>query len=286
MSNFVRHAMKKLLSILLPVVFLWAGGCKEEPPKTHPSTYDSGYVSILNTKMYYEIHGAGIPLILLQGGGIGHGIKDFARCMPELSQHFKVFAPDTPGQGKSEMADSMSYPLIAEYMSQFIDKMKLDSVYIMGWSDGGIVALLLAEKRPDKVKKVLAVSANYTLKGAVPPGIDMRRVGPKALAGWEKENRPVIDAYMKVLPRDWKKMRNDLNKMWYQHVYFPSSTLERIHIPVMIAQGDRDVINLEHGIEMHRLVKGSQFCVLPNTSHAVFEESPKLITHLACEFFK
>jgi pimeloyl-ACP methyl ester carboxylesterase len=278
--------MKKPFSILLPIVFLWAAGCKNESTQTDVRSYDSGYLSILNTKIYYEVRGEGAPLILLQGGGIGHGIKDFERCLPELSRYYKVFAPDTPGQGKSEMADSMSYPLIAEYISQFIDQMKLDSVYIMGWSDGGIVALLLAEKRPDKVKKVLAVSANYTLRGAVPPGIDLIRVGPKSLADWQRENQPVIEEYMKVLPRDWKKMHNDLNKMWYQPVYFPSSTLERINIPVMIAQGDRDVINLEHGLEMHRLVKGSQFCVLPNSSHAVFEERPELITHVAREFFK
>lgn len=275
----------KLFSTL-SLILLLAGSCKRESSKANLRVDYGDYVSILNTKIYYEVHGAGVPLLLLQGGGIGHGIKDFDKCIPVLSNHFKVIAPDTPGQGRSEMADSMSYPLIAEYISQLLDQLKIDSAYVMGWSDGGIVGLLLAEKRPDKVKRVLAVSANYTLQGGVPPNVNINRVGPKPLADWEKENRQIVEEYMRVLPRDWKKMRNDLNKMWYQPIYFPSSTLERIKIPVMIAQGDRDEINLEHGIEMHRLVKGSQFCVLPNTSHTVFAESPELITQIALEFFR
>src|SRR6185503_20224332 len=99
-------------------------------------------------------YGKGTPLLLLQGG-MG-GIEDFARCIPDLSQHFHVIAPDTPGQGRSEMADSLSYQMIAEYISRLIDVLRLDSAYVMGWSDGGNTALILANRRPDKIKKVLA----------------------------------------------------------------------------------------------------------------------------------
>ena len=93
------------------------------------------YISIFNTRIYYEEYGKGTPLILLQGG-MG-SIEHFALCIPELSKHFRVIAPDSPGQGRSELADSMSYELMAEYVSQLIDKLKLDSAYVMGWSDGG-----------------------------------------------------------------------------------------------------------------------------------------------------
>ena len=81
-------------------------------------------------QIYYEEYGKGTPLILLQGG-MG-SIEDFALCIPELSKHFRVIAPDTPGQGRSELADSMSYELMAAYISKLIDILKLDSAYVMG----------------------------------------------------------------------------------------------------------------------------------------------------------
>jgi pimeloyl-ACP methyl ester carboxylesterase len=92
---------------------------------------------------------------------------------------------------------------------------------------------------------------------------------------------------MNKLPRDWKKLLNELNKMWYQkEAYFPDSIYGRINIPVMIVLGDRDDIITEHGLEMHRLIGCSQFCVLPNTSHEVFTERPNLINTIAMEFFR
>jgi pimeloyl-ACP methyl ester carboxylesterase len=74
-------------------------------------------------------------------------------------------------------------------MSQFIDSLKIDSVYIMGWSDGGITGLLLAEKRPDKIKKVIAVGANNGIRRAIPPGIPIDSVKPLPLEEWKKTTR-------------------------------------------------------------------------------------------------
>jgi pimeloyl-ACP methyl ester carboxylesterase len=74
--------------------------------------------------------------------------------------------------------------------------------------------------------------------------------------------------------------------MWYAKEYFSDSIYARIKIPVMIVIGDRDDISLEHGAEMYRLIKGSQYCVLPNTTHDVFAEKPDLINKIAIDFFK
>jgi pimeloyl-ACP methyl ester carboxylesterase len=107
-----------------------------------------------------------------------------------------------------------------------------------------------------------------------------------SLAYFEKVNKPQIDVYMKTLPRDWKRQVADLNSMWYERdAYFSDSVYRRINIPVMIVLGDRDDMITEHGLEMHRSIRGSQFCVLPNTSHDVFTESPELITKIAIDFF-
>ena len=95
-------------------------------------TYGSNngkYVSIFNKKIYYEEYGTGMPLILLEGGM--KSIKDFSLCIPELSKHFRVIAPDDPGQGMSEMLDKMTYDLLAAYVSKLINMLKLDSAYVI-----------------------------------------------------------------------------------------------------------------------------------------------------------
>jgi pimeloyl-ACP methyl ester carboxylesterase len=243
------------------------------------------FVSIFNTKIYYEEYGKGSPLILLEGG-MG-SIEDFSACIPVLLKKYRVIAPDMPGQGRSGLADSMSYQLLADYISKFIDVLGLDSCYVMGWSDGGNTALILANNRPDKIRKVLVSGANYNLNGypsILKDTVDfVREINSPQ---FEIDAKQDIDNYLKLGPgRDWKKMFIDINKMWKQATYFPASVLEGIKIPVMLVLGDRDAVPLEHGIEMHHLIKSSQFCVLPNTSHRVFYERPALISEIAIDFF-
>lgn len=271
--------------ILVFILFMWTSPIIGQQKIKYGSN-NGRYISIHNKKIYYEEYGRGAPLILLQGG-MG-SIEDFELCIPELSKHFRVIAPDTPGQGRSELADSMSYELMAEYVSKLIDILKLDSAYVIGWSDGGNTGLILGNNRPDKVKKVLASGANYKLSGY--PSI------LNDTSDWEKElrspefeikNKEWINEYLSLYPtqRDWRKLLVDLNKMWHKEIYFSPTVLEGLKIPVMLVLGDRDAVMLEHGIEMFKLIKGSQFCILPNTSHAVFRERPKLINELAIDFF-
>ena len=250
-----------LISILILVQF---SNCHTEPKRIAYGSNNGKQVEILNTKIYYEEYGQGMPLLLLSGGGMSRRIKDFEKCIPGLSTHYRIIAPDTPGQGRSELPATITYEVLTEFISQLIDSLKIDSAYVMGWSDGGIVGILLAEKRPDRVKKVIAVGPNNGLKGAaVPPGFPLDSIKPLPIAEWEAGNKETIDWYVKTLPRDWKKLINDLTKMWYQKEYFSDSIYARIHIPVMIVLGDRDDISIEHGLEMHRLILGSQYCVLP-----------------------
>ena len=260
---------------------LWTSCHTEREKIEHPSK-EGKRITISGRKIYYEEYGQGVPLLLLSGGGISRSIKDFEKCIPTLSEHFRIIAPDTPGQGKSEQLDNMSYQILADCMSRLVDSLKMDSAYVMGWSDGGIVGILLAEKRPDKVRKVIAVGANNGLKPAIPPNYSPE---PMPIDEWAKHNKEAIEEYVRILPRDWRRLVNDLNTMWYADEYFPKSIYGRIAIPVMIVLGDRDDIITEHGLEMHRLIKGSEFCVLPNTRHEVFAERPDLISKIAIDFF-
>lgn len=261
--------------------------CTTDQENVNYGSNKGTYVSINGKKVYYEEYGKGMPLILLSGGGLSRSIKDFEKCIPELSLHFRVIAPDTPGQGRSEQPDSVTYQSITDTMSQLIDSLEVDSVYIMGWSDGAIVGLLLGERRIDKVKKVIAAGANNGKRGFnIPPGMSLDSVMAPSLSTYEGFNKKVVEEYSKIPGRNWRKLVTDLNKMWYADEYFPPSLYGRIEIPVMILVGDKDDISIGHGLEMHKSIKASHFCVLPNTTHDVFKEQPAVINQLAVDFFK
>lgn len=154
----------------------------------------------------------------------------------------------------------------------------------MGWSDGAVTGLILAKNRPDKVKKLIISGANYKANGAK----NLEELKNWTDTSWIEQNWPNwVKYYKNTAPKnnDWKRYINEIKDMWFQEQYFPKSDLESIKIPTLITYGDNDMYTLEHGIEIHNAIKKSQFCVIPNCSHDVFEEKPELITKIAIDFF-
>ena len=240
------------------------------------------YISIASTRIYYEEYGEG-PVLLLLHGGLG-SIHDFAMIIPELSTHFRIIAPDSPGHGRSEQADSLSYQLMASFYSEFIDLLKLDSVYIMGYSDGGNTALILASKRPDKVKRIVVSGADSNTDGYKPEALGfIEATTPQAMEVYMPE---WITDYQNKNPQkdQWAKFINDSRKMWLKKVVISDADMNQIESRALIVLGDQDAITLEHGIHMHRSINGSEFCVLPNTPHEVFMVRPDLINRIAIDF--
>lgn len=88
-------------------------------------------------------------------------IQTFASQIPALSKHYKVIAVDTRGHGKST-ADTtkLTYELYADDTYKLLNELKLDSVNVLGWSDGGNTGLILAMQHPEKVKKLAIMGAN------------------------------------------------------------------------------------------------------------------------------
>ena len=240
------------------------------------------FLTIRGTKVYYEEYGKGVPLLMLHGG-FGD-ISDFQKVIPRLSEKYRVIIPDAPGLGRSEYADSiLSYQLLADYSSKFIDLLKLDSVYVIGWSDGGNTALILAKDRPEKVKKIIVSGANYKLDGFTKEALeecknltDTNWV-KKELEGWIKH-------YQELSTKNWRRYVSEGGTMWFNEQYFPKNDLEKIQASTLVVYGDKDMFTLEHGIEIRNAIKNSQFCVIPDCSHQVFYEKPELFIELALTF--
>ena len=245
---------------------------------------DGKYLTIHGTQIYYEEYGEG-PALLLFHGGFGD-ISSFKYVIPKLSEKYRVILPDTPGHGRSEFPNQpLSYQIMAEYYSEMIDQLKLDSVYVIGFSDGGNAGLILVNHRPDKVKKLLVSGANYKSEAY----IGMDEFSETILnVDWVESNWEewIVD-YQKTSPSgDWRRYITEGRAMWLTEAYFSMSILEEISIPVLVVYGDKDSVIIEHGIEIKNAIKNSQLCILPNTTHSgVFGKKNNLIIKIIQDFF-
>ena len=108
--------------------------------------------------LYYEKTGQGRPVILLHGNGETHEIFD--KLVPELSKDYTVYAIDSRGHGKSTKVKTLDYDIMAEDIAEFIRILKLEKPMLYGFSDGGILGLILAYRYPDLLSKLIISGAN------------------------------------------------------------------------------------------------------------------------------
>ena len=238
------------------------------------------YISIQNTLIYYEKYGEGTPLILLHGGM--SSMSYFSMVIPELSNHFKVIALDFPGHGRSYHADTLSYQLQSDFVSEMIDKMRLDSVYLLGCSMGSNVALVLAYDRPDKVKRIICDGGIINAAGSK---VDLIKRNESITI--ETLSKSWIDWYNSINPQkeNLKKLLIDSKRMAWELPILSGSKITSINSRALIMMGDRDgFIKLEHGLELYRSIPNSEFCVLPYGGHCLCNEKPGLVNSIVIDF--
>ena len=243
---------------------------------------NGNYVQILGREVYFEEYGEGDTVLMLHGGP--GSITNFAKIIPKLSKDYKIFAIDSPGQGNSERAEDLSYPLMAENASLFIDKMGINKCYIVGWSDGACTGLLLAANRPDVVKKVFVSGGFANIDGfteevrtfwsTVTPEIIQQEWG-----NWHLE-------YQSQYPNlDWKTTIHDIRNMVNKIIYITEDQLSSIEGNVLLAYGDNDIYTMEHIIYLRKTIRDSELMILPGTNHSTFDEQPEIMSLAIKDFF-
>jgi len=225
------------------------------------------YLEVNTTKLYYETYGDGVPLVLLHGG-LG-SISNFKAVIPELARHFKVIAVDSPGHGRSEQIDSLSYQIMAEYIATFIDDLKLNSVNILGYSDGAITGLLVSHLRPQKVHRLIFGAGALSPSASTPEGLAMLMNFSADMLPPEWE-----ESYRQKSPNPdyWDEFIQDSKNMWLDEVWISREILPEIQTKVLVLFGDRDpFIPLKHALEIYELIPESELGILPNTPHEMFQ---------------
>ena len=233
------------------------------------------YADINGIKMYYEEYGTGKPLFLIHGNG--GDIHSMGNQIDYFKNKYRVIAADSRGHGKSELnTDSLTYVQMADDWSDLADYLHLDSVYVIGWSDGGIIALLLGIHHPENVSKLVTMGANLRP--------DTTAVYPYAV-NFIKAIRPVINTKIKNndKSKDWKLMKQLMGLLGDQPTISPNE-LAKILIPVLVMAGDKDIIREEHSVEIYQHLPHSQLCILPGQTHYVPATDPPLFNSIADKF--
>ncbi|MDF2845373.1 MAG: alpha/beta hydrolase [Herbinix sp.] len=121
------------------------------------------YQQLKDVSLYYEKSGQGTPILLLHGNGETHDIYD--KLIPKLSRDYTVYAIDSRGHGSSSKVQSLDYGQMAEDIVQFITLQNITNPILYGFSDGGIIGLIMAVRYPELLSKLIISGANINPKG-------------------------------------------------------------------------------------------------------------------------
>jgi pimeloyl-ACP methyl ester carboxylesterase len=238
-----------------------------------------GYVDANGVHTYYDERGSGDPLLLLHGGLVDG--DTFGQQTPAFAERFRVIVPDRRGHGRTaDVEGPISYDVMADDTIAFMDTLGTGPAHLVGWSDGGNVGLLVAIKRPDLVRKLVAIGSNFSADGLTREAAEsFKPDSPTSVV-------PIMHETWKVNAVDPDRFEAVLAKM--QHCWFdyaiPTADLARITAPTLVMVGDDDITRFEHMIELYDTIPDAQLAVIPGASHVVPLEKPDLVNQLVLEF--
>lgn len=229
------------------------------------------YVEVGGVKLYYEIYGKGEPLLMLNGNN--SSMARFSKQLEALSKKYMVIGLDSRGQGKSTANDTkITYELMAEDVNTFLEKLQLKNVNILGWSDGGNIALILAMQHPEKVNK-MAIMGTVLFN----------------------DDSSVTAATNKLIRNQVKEMEGkgvDKNNMDYRlkvllltEPHIDPETLKNIKAPTLVMAGQHDVIKENHTKLIAEKIPNSKLVIFKGAGHEAPEEISELFNKTVLNFF-
>jgi len=226
----------------------------------------------------YSVDGSGEPVVLLHGG-----LSDrtaWQLQIPALAEKFQTYAFDRRGHGTSPDTDApFDYDDMANETIGFIEAVVEQPAHLVGWSDGGIVALLVSLKRPDLVRRQVLIGANFDVDGLLPDfdtGDDPDADHVTAIKAIYENVAPD--------PSHWPEFYRKGTQLFREQPHIPPADLARVAAPTLVLAGDDDCIHHAHTVELFERIPDAQLAVVPGTSHFLQLEKPALVNQLILDF--
>jgi pimeloyl-ACP methyl ester carboxylesterase len=238
------------------------------PTPTLPTAAESGLARVNGIKIWYATFGTGEPVVLLHGGLAnanywGHQVR-------ALQQHYRVIVMDSRGHGRSTRDQRpYGYDLMADDVIGLMSFLKIPKAAIVGWSDGAIIGLDIAQRHPDRLSKLFAFAANSDPSGVA--DIASSPVFNAFIARTGKEY-----AALSTTPEEYKEFVAQITEMWETQPKWTAADLRRINVPVWIVDADHDeAIKRQNTEFMAANIRGAGLLIQPEVSHFSFLQDPE-----------
>ena len=239
------------------------------------------YVELPGVRTWYDVEGQGEPVVLLHGGFCTN--ETWGPQRADFAANHTVFLPERRAHGHTpDVEGPLSYHDMAQDTIDFLSSVVGGPAHLVGWSDGGIVALLVAFERPDLVRKIAVTGANFKPSPEIAPP-EMLDV-PDADAPEMEMFRTMYEAASPDGAEHWPIVVGKMAEMFRTEPDILIEDLGRIGAPTLVLVGDDDFVPLEHTIELYRAIPNSELAVVPGTSHAHFMEKPSLVDRIVLDF--
>jgi pimeloyl-ACP methyl ester carboxylesterase len=278
---------KSSIATGLLTLFLSAVVSAQQKPTT-------GYAPVNGLKMYYEIRGSGEPVVLLHGAFMAIS-GDWNNWINELAKTRKVIAVDMQGHGRTaDIKRDITYENLSDDVAGLLGFLKIERADIMGYSLGGGVAILTAIRHPEKVRKVVVISAPLRRDGWVKEANDFwpnfkleMMKGTPAETEREKLN---------PIPNSFPEFFDHIKAAAMRPYDFGADKLKATSAPFFFINGDADGVRFEHIAEMYSLKGGgnihgdmhprseSRLAILPDTTHVTLMNRMSTIVPMVNDF--
>jgi pimeloyl-ACP methyl ester carboxylesterase len=249
------------------------------------TTSQEHYAAVNGLELYYEIHGNGRPLILLHGG-LGTIDTIFKTLLPALAASRRVIAVELQGHGHTaDPGRPMTFENMADDIAGLIDYLRLETADVAGFSIGGCVAQQLALRYPQKIGKIVVISAPSATNGWYAEVL----AGTAAMDAEQMKGSPWHTAFTNVAPRpqDWPKLVRNVARLM-NSAYDWTARLAEIKSPMLLIDGDGDSVRQSHMLAMFAALGGadhdgfaggrpaSQLFLVPGANHLNILDHPLL----------
>lgn len=230
----------------------------------------SGFANVSDIRLHYQIHGEGPPMLLLHGNG--EDLRIFDPLLESLAGIRRIIAVDTRGHGQSGRGEKpFRFETFAADMLELMRLLELPSADVLGFSDGGNLALHMALLEPEKIGKIILMGANLN-----PSGIK-RRVQLPIIAGYQLVR--AIAAVDKSA-----RLKRDILGLMVHHPKLTPGHLASIPCPTLVIAGERDIVKPDHTRLIAASLPKSRLEILPGLGHFVLAKPdillPPILTFL------
>lgn len=218
------------------------------------------YAEVNGLKLYYEVHGAGKPLVLIHGGG-STITTTFGRILPELAKRHRVIAVELQAHGHTLDIDRpLSFEQDADDVAALLSQLHIDKADFFGFSNGGTTCLQIAIRHPRLVNKLVLASTIYKRDGMQPGFFDGMQQATLA-----NMPEPLQEAYRKINP-DPKGIQSMFDRDVARMLAFkdiPDENIKQIEADALVINGDAEVVRVEHALALSRTLPHAQLAIIP-----------------------